>query len=262
MKKQSRIRGFIMLLGMMVSLAMSNAYAQTVGEAAPDFEVDLLGGGTFKLADQKGKVVFLFFFGNTCPSCKAVGPTVESSIYQAYKDNSDFVALGLDTWDSSSGVNSVTGFKNSTGITFPLALKAGSVAADYVTSYDHLAVIDRDGVLAHKGSNGAANDVNNAIKAIDESLMAAGIFSRPALESGLKIYPVPANDLIHFESEEAMGQISIYDAAGKLVLVENHESRQGVFTHAFSVGSLDLGLYYYQVQKSDGPVSGKLIIQR
>lgn len=262
MKKQSRIRGLSMLLGLLVSLGMTRANAQTVGEAAPDFEVDLLGGGTFKLSDQEGKVVFLFFFGNTCPSCIAVGPTLESSIYQAYKENSDFVALGLDTWDSSSGVNSVTGFRNSTGITFPLALKAGSVAADYVTSYDHLVVIDRDGVLAHKGSNGAANDVNNAINAIDVSLMAAGIFSRPAVEPGVRIYPIPANDVIHFESEEAMGQIRIYNAAGKLVLVENNGSRQGVLSHALNVSSLSLGLYYYRVQKADGPASGKLLIQR
>lgn len=262
MKNKSSIRGLIMLLGMVVSMGTTHADAQTVGEAAPDFEVDLLGGGTFKLSDHQGKVVFMFFFGNTCPSCKAVGPTVESSIYQAYKDNSDFVALGLDTWDSSSGVNSVTGFKNSTGITFPLALKAGSVAADYVTSYDHLVVIDRDGVLAHKGSNGAANDVNNAISAIDESLMTAGIFGRPAVESGVRIYPVPANDVIHFESEEAMGQIKIYNAAGKLVLVENNGSRQGVLSHALTVSSLSFGLYYYTVQKEDGPASGKLLIQR
>ncbi len=250
-----------MLIAMIISMGMTHASAQTVGEAGPDFEVSLLDGGTFKLSDQKGKVVFLFFFGNTCPSCKAVGPTVESSIYQAFKDDENFVALGLDTWDSSSGVNSVTGFKNSTGITFPLAIKAGSVAADYSTSYDHLAVIDSDGNLVHKGTDGASNDVNNAISVINESLMTAGIFGKPSAESGVRVWPVPARDVIHFESEEALGQIRIYDAVGKLALVEQEELQQGALSHSIAVSTLRKGIYFYTIEKADGIVSGKLLIQ-
>lgn len=262
MKNQLKIRGLIVAAAMMVSMGTTQLNAQTVGEAAPDFEVNLLEGGTFKLSEKKGKVVFLFFFGNNCPSCKAVGPTVESSIYQEYKDNEDFVALGLDTWDSSSGVNSVTGFKNSTGITFPLALKGGSVESAYKTSYDHLAVIDRDGNLVHKGTDGASNDVNNAINAINTSLMAAGIFNKHSGESGVRVWPVPASDVVHFESEEALGQINVYDAAGKLVLVEQEESRQGLLNHTLAVHSLRKGIYFYTIQKSDAVVSGKLLIQR
>jgi len=261
MKYQWRFRGLALLLGLVISVGITHVEAQKVGEKAPDFEVKLLNGETFKLSDNIGNVVFMFFFGNTCASCKAVGPTVESSVYQEFK-NEDFVALGLDTWDSSSGVNSVSGFKNSTGITFPLALKAGSVAASYETSYDQLVVIDRDGILVQKGTDGAAADLNNAVMAIDESLMAAGIFGSPAAESGLKIYPLPANDVIHFESGEALGLIRIYDTSGKLVLVENNDSPRGVLSHAFNVSKLSQGLYYYMVQKSDGPASGKLLIQR
>lgn len=262
MKNQLNIRGLIMAMAMVISLGMTPLNAQNVGEAAPDFEVDLLEGGTFKLSEQKGKVVFLFFFGNTCPSCKAVGPTLESSIFQVYKENENFVALGMDTWDSSSSEYSVNGFKSSTGITFPLAIKAGTVAESYKTSYDHLAVIDSDGNLAHKGTDGASNDVNNVIGAIEASLMTAGILNRTSEVSGVRVWPVPANDVVHFESEEKLGQINVYNAAGKLVMLELEKSQQGVLNHTLAVHKLSKGIYFYTIQKSDGIVSGKLLIQR
>ena len=41
--------------------------AQTQGEDAPDFTLNKLGGGEFKLSDQKGKVVFIFWLGDKCP---------------------------------------------------------------------------------------------------------------------------------------------------------------------------------------------------
>ncbi len=77
----------------LVMAATIDIYGQQEGNAAPDFEVNLEGGGTFKLSDQQGKVVFVFLFGNTCPSCRAVGPDVESSIYQKFMGDSSFTAL-------------------------------------------------------------------------------------------------------------------------------------------------------------------------
>lgn len=262
MKNQKKIRSWILIVAFVLSIGVSPSYGQTVGEAGPDFEVSTLGGGSFKLSDQKGKVVFVFLFGNNCPPCKAVGPTVESSIYQHFKDQEGFVAIGLDTWDSSSGESSVTGFKNSTGITFPLAIKAGKVAAAYGTTYDRFMVIDRDGVLAHKGIIGASNDLNNTIAAIDQSLMAAGISGLTAAEAGVRVYPIPARNEVHFDSEEPIRQVSIYDAAGKLVLSESESSGSGGATRTYSVSTLKTGLYFYQLQRADGVVRGKLLIQR
>ena len=262
MKNQLKISGCIFLAAIVISLGMTPSYGQTVGEVGPGFEVNLLGGGTFKLAENKGKVVFVFFFGNTCPSCKAVGPTVESSIYQKFKDDPDFVAIGLDTWDSSSGESSVTGFKNSTGISFPLAIKAGSVASAYKTTYDRFMVIDQGGVLVHKGSLGASNDVNNTIAVLEQSLMVAGLSGLSAAEAGVRVYPLPAGNEVHFDSNEPITQIRIYDAAGKLVLDESGLSGASVLTRTIPVSTLKKGLYFYSLQRADGFVSGKLIIQR
>lgn len=255
-------KSWIILVALVIFLGTDKTFAQNVGEAGPDFQVSTLGGGSFKLSDQQGKVVFVFLFGNTCPSCRVIGPTVESSIYQVYMSNPNFVAIGLDTWDSSSGESSVSGFQSSTGISFPLAIKAGSVASAYSTTYDRFMVIDSDGILVHKGSVVASNDVNNAKAAIEESLMVAGVSGRTAREAGVKVYPVPASDKVHFESEKTISQVRIYDGAGRLVLNESDLSFYGSGSLSLSVSTLKKGLYFYQLQRADDLVSGKFLVQR
>lgn len=164
-------RIILAIFGLIIAMHF-NLSGQKVGDPAPDFEVDLLDGSKFKLSDHQGEVVFIFLFGNTCPSCIAIGPTIESSIYQVYMENPNFTAIGLDTWNNSSNTTSVTGFMNATGLSFPLAIKAGSVATDFSTTYDRLMVVDHQGVLVHKGIILAGNDVNNALESIKQSLAA------------------------------------------------------------------------------------------
>lgn len=262
MKNQRKNNGWIVLAALVILLGTGNSFAQNVGEAGPDFQVNTLGGGSFKLSDQQGKVVFVFLFGNNCPPCKAVGPTVESSIYQVYMSDPNFVAIGLDTWDSSSGESSVSGFQSSTGISFPLAIKAGSVASAYSTTYDRFMVIDSDGILVHKGTVGAVNDINNAKAAIEESLMVAGVSRLSASDAGVKVYPVPASDEVHFASEKSINQVRIYDGAGRLVLNESDLSFYGGGSLSLSVSTLKKGLYFYQLQRADDLVSGKFLVQR
>lgn len=245
-----------------VSMGSIQSAAQTVGELGPNFQVTTLTGESFKLSDQKGSVVFIFLFGNTCPSCKTIGPTVESEIYQAYKNDPGFVAIGLDTWDSSSGESSVTGFKVSTGITFPLGLKAGKVATAYTTTFDRFLVIDRDGILAHKGGTAASNDVDNAKAVIEQSLMASGISGLTASEAGVKVYPMPIRDEVHFQSEEKIRELRIYNTSGSLVYSDLENQGQATGTRSINLSTLEGGVYFYQLLRDDGPVNGKLLIQR
>jgi len=248
---------------MLLMAAAIPAFAQQVGETAPDFEVGLLGGEQFRLSDHSGKVVAVFFFGNTCPSCRAVGSIIESSINQAFNsDSAHFITVGIDTWDTSSNESSVSGFKSSTGITFPLAIKGGAVAAGYKTTYDRLMVIDKDGILVHKGIVVASNDVNNTIAAIEESLALTGLGASYD-NSQLSVYPNPVADVLHVVADElSISDVVLYDVTGKQVL--RHEVSTGLSTSVLelSLSGFEPGVYFYSILSEGVPSTGKLIIQR
>ncbi len=236
--------------------------AQEEGEQAPNFEVGLLGGETFNLADHEGKVVMVFFFGNTCPSCRAIGSTIESAIYQEYMDDEgNLVAVGIDTWNSSSNESSVTGFKNSTGITFPLAIKGGDVAVNYKTTYDRLMVIDRAGVLVHKGIVAASNDIENTIAAIEESLIVTGV--EDLFSDRANVYPNPAKDVLHVSAgADIISGITLFDLNGRKVMESTLFNQRAGNEFEVDLHDFEPGVYFYSLETEGVPFTGKLVIQK
>ncbi|MGQ1787278.1 peroxiredoxin family protein [Saccharicrinis sp. GN24d3] len=135
---------------------------------APDFSLQNLNDETVTLSAYKGKVVVLFFFGNTCPSCIASAPSVQSKLANAYSANGNVIIVGIDQWDGTKA--SVEGFKNSTGVDFPLLLKGSSVASKFETTYDRLIVVDKEGYIRFKGSRGAGSDADSAKSTVETYL--------------------------------------------------------------------------------------------
>ncbi len=142
-----------------------------IGEPAPDFTYTSLDGESVTLSQQNGKVVYLFFFGANCPHCRANGPVTETRIYQEFDDNPNFVALGLDTWNTSA--SSVNNFKSITGISYPLLLNAQQSLIDYYGdsgSYDRSVVIAADGTIAYQGNVFVNQDTDIVIDVIQKEL--------------------------------------------------------------------------------------------
>jgi peroxiredoxin len=236
--------------------------AQDVGDTAPNFEVGLLGGETFDLADHEGKVVMVFFFGNTCPSCRAVGSIIESAIYQEYMDDAgNLVAVGIDTWNSSSNESSVTGFKNTTGITFPLAIKGGDVAVQYKITYDRLMVIDRAGVLVHKGLVVASNDIDNTIAAIEESLTVTGVEDQ--ISDRPSVYPNPAKNVLHVSAgANLISGFTLFDLKGRKLMESASFDGQALSEYQVDLQKFESGVYIYKLETEEESVTGRVIIQK
>lgn len=140
--------------------------------SAPAFSLKSLDGSQVQLSDYKDKLVVLFFFGNTCPSCKAAAPNIVSMLSAPFASRSDFKILGLDQWNGNAA--SVQAFKTATGITFPLLLSASGVAADYKTTYDRIVIIDKTGKIVFSGTQGAAADIPAAKAKIEMLLGTSG----------------------------------------------------------------------------------------
>lgn len=71
-----------------------------VGEAVPTLEAKMLDGTTFNIADHKGKVIVLDFWGLWCPSCVELLPTIREA-HQEFTDKGVEV-IGVNT-DELSG---------------------------------------------------------------------------------------------------------------------------------------------------------------
>lgn len=245
--------------GMMMSLA-----AQDVGSAAPDFTADLLGGGQFTLSDHSGKVVLIYFFGNGCPYCIAAGPSV-NAIYTDHQENPGFVAVGLDTWNASSSAESVAGFASSAEVTFPLAIKAGAVATDYGTTYDRLAVVDQDGILQHKGTAAAANDIENTRTVIEGLLNTTSLGPGNAKNADIMIYPNPVAEKMRISMyAQNAGSVTIrmYDMAGNELSRQDFDHAAGTQEFSIDLSDRQEGIYLYRLFHEGRVSSGKIILRR
>ena len=107
----------------------SVGYIVRVGDIAPEMELELTDGQKVKLSDLRGKVVMLQFTASWCGVCRKEMPFIESDIWQKHKSNPNFALIGIDR---DEPLETVLGFAEKTGVTYPLALDPG---ADHFAKY-------------------------------------------------------------------------------------------------------------------------------
>ncbi len=253
-------------LAIVMAISVTYLLGQDVGDDAPEFSYQSLTGDTVKLSDYHGKVVFLFLFGNGCPSCKSIGNDTETKVQQVYGDRDDFQALGLDLWNSSSSVTTVTGFQSTTKITFPLLLKAGDMEQKYTTTYDRLFVIDKEGKIKHKGSTVVSNDLDNAVSAIEELFTTTGTDDLDGVNdspvSGIYPNPVDENASIRLTlQKEASVDMRIYNLTGQEIISLGKETLpSGSFVREIPAGELPAGIYMLRTYVSGQVYTSKMVV--
>jgi peroxiredoxin len=146
-------------------MSSQDDFSGVLGMKAPAFSLYSIDGKQVRLFDYKNKVIVLFFFGSNCSKCKAEVPCFEEALVNPYKNNNDYVVLGLDYWNSDPTV--VKAFKDETGISIPLLLDAGNVGTNYKTFYNRIVVIDKSKNVVFSGTQDAFKDVTTAKIQID-----------------------------------------------------------------------------------------------
>ncbi|MBI5292777.1 MAG: TlpA family protein disulfide reductase [Chloroflexi bacterium] len=116
------------------------------GFSAPDFTLDLLGGGQVALSELRGKVVMVNLWASWCPPCRAEMPAIEK-VYQAYRDRG-LVVLAVNTTFQDNEADAAA-FVQEFGLTFLIPLdRNGSVSKRYqLRGLPSTFFVDRNGII-------------------------------------------------------------------------------------------------------------------
>jgi peroxiredoxin len=115
-------RSLMLIMAGLVVFALYQALAEeevgtTVGEQAPDFELETLDGETVKLSDLQGKAVLVNFWATWCKPCRDEMPAIQS-VYDRYR-NQGFEVVGVNIAETPV---SVRGFVRQQELDFPIVL--------------------------------------------------------------------------------------------------------------------------------------------
>lgn len=120
------------------------AFGLAIGAEAPAFTLKDAAGKDHALADYRGKVVLLDFWGSWCPPCRMAMPGVQK-LHERYKDK-PVAVLGLNFEQSPKA--DPAKFMKDQGYTYGLLLKAETIARDYkISGWPTFYVIDQQGKI-------------------------------------------------------------------------------------------------------------------
>jgi thiol-disulfide isomerase/thioredoxin len=129
-------------------LNVSPAAALQEGAPAPAVRAELLGGGTFDSAQERGKVIVLNFWATWCKPCREEMPALDA-FYRAHRaEGLEVIAISIEGPEDLAKIKGV--LKN---FSFPAALAAGGDTSGYgkLSRVPVTFVIDRRGVLQFDG---------------------------------------------------------------------------------------------------------------
>lgn len=120
---------FIFLLFLVIN-SCSQGTGIPRGELAPDIELTDLEGLSQSLAKHKGKVIMLYFWAATCPTCKKEFPETEAYYKELKGDNFELLAINVG---KENQMEESQTFKSDFEITFPML---NDLEGKYTKIYD------------------------------------------------------------------------------------------------------------------------------
>jgi len=154
--------GLALVLGLWIALAAGCTSGRGpgdgpigVGSPAPDFELPVVGGGTVRLSDLRGKIVFLNFWATWCPPCRDEMPSMEELKQKLPPGDFEMLAISVD----EEGEAVVREFMADLPHTYKILLDpastedqlaAASARAYGITGVPETFVINRDGYIVEK----------------------------------------------------------------------------------------------------------------
>lgn len=122
-----------------------------LGDQAPSFTLQTLGGEKVSLSDYRGKKIILNFWATWCPPCKAEMPHMQS-FYKKEAERSNVEILAVNLTSEDRGKAAVTEFAKQYDLTFPILLdQEGTIGSEYqVATIPTTYVLNTDGTIHQK----------------------------------------------------------------------------------------------------------------
>lgn len=138
------VRGLALWLAMAVLSCSEGPRKPELGRPAPDFTLSGLDGTTYRLADLRGKVVFVNLWATWCPPCRHEMPSM-IRLYERFRGQGlEILAVSEDTDEAE-----LRRFVRAYGLPFPVLRDEGKKVYDLyrATGLPETHLIDRDGML-------------------------------------------------------------------------------------------------------------------
>ncbi|QDU06724.1 Thiol-disulfide oxidoreductase ResA [Gimesia aquarii] len=140
-----------------------------IGKLAPELIGKDIDGASFKLSDERGKVIVLSFSGHWCAPCRAMHP-IEKELLKKYpRENFNLIEINSDEQKNLKKVAEKT--KND-GLTWKLIVDGsnGPISEAWnVTSWPTFYILDQKHQIRHRGVGNLGQDLTAWVdKLIDE----------------------------------------------------------------------------------------------
>ena len=116
------------------------------GFLAPDFTLELLGGGDVTLSELRGKGVVINLWASWCPPCRAEMPAIQRVYEKTRERGLEVLAVNTTFQDSEPAA---ADFIQELGLTFPVPLdRSGTVSRQYqLRALPSTFFVDREGII-------------------------------------------------------------------------------------------------------------------
>ena len=116
-----------------------------VGDRAPWFQAELVGGSSFDVKDNLGKVIVVNIWATWCGPCVREMPAFEN-LYNDYGADGDVVIVAVNACEEKDAVDA---FVSDNGYTFPVAYDVeGYINFQYPTDgIPYTVIIGKDGLI-------------------------------------------------------------------------------------------------------------------
>lgn len=147
------------------------------GDKAADFTGKKFADGSFRLADQKGKVVMLLFWGSWCPPCRhELRPENLPAILKEFNGNPDFVFQPIAYKDTKASLEKF--FAGEEGKTIYSYLKPLTLVDEDKGIFELYAksgvprcvIIGKNGIIAYVGLGSTEEGLKEIAKTLRKEL--------------------------------------------------------------------------------------------